>query len=70
MSALLAVVALSDLFAVYAGVRLYTLIDEDGGFAFAPRQAMDDAEALYRTAGQVQGTTFLACAIGFIVWFF
>jgi hypothetical protein len=71
VSALLAVVALSDLFAVYAGVRLYGLIDEEeGGFAFASRQEMDDADALYRTAGQIQGATFLACAIGFIVWFF
>ena len=70
MSALLAVVALSDLFAVHAGVRLYTLIDEDGGLAFAPRQEVDDADALYRTAGKIQGATFLACAIGFIVWFF
>ncbi|MGP4052504.1 DUF4328 domain-containing protein [Streptomyces sp. 2A115] len=69
VSALLAAVALSDLFAVYAGVREYTLIEEEGGFAFASQQELADADALYWTAGQLQGATFLACAIGFIVWF-
>nr|BFD87064.1 hypothetical protein StreXyl84_64650 [Streptomyces sp. Xyl84] len=69
LSALLAAVALSDLFAVYAGVRAYMLIDEDRGLAFATQQEPDRADALYQTAGQLQIATFLACAIVFIVWF-
>ncbi|MFJ4467303.1 DUF4328 domain-containing protein [Streptomyces sp. NPDC089424] len=62
--------ALSDLFAVYAGVRAYTLIDGDQGFVFASQQELDSADALYRTAGQLQTVTFVACAIVFIAWFY
>lgn len=69
LSALLAAVALSDLFAVYAGVRVYTLIEGDQAFAFASQQELDSADALYRTAGQLQSVTFLACAIVFVLWF-
>ncbi|MFD8965614.1 DUF4328 domain-containing protein [Streptomyces sp. NPDC059568] len=60
---------MSDLFAVYAGVRFSMLLDEDDGFAFASQQELDDADALYRMAGQFQGTTYLVCGIVFIVWF-
>ncbi|MEV0225346.1 DUF4328 domain-containing protein [Streptomyces sp. NPDC050704] len=70
VSALLVVVVLSDLFAVYAGVREYTLLGEVRGLAFDSQQGLDDAEALYRTAGRVQEATFLACAIGFVIWFY
>ncbi|MGW1539295.1 DUF4328 domain-containing protein [Streptomyces sp. NPDC002309] len=69
LSALLVAVALSDLYAVYAGVRVYTLIHQDGGFAFASEQELESIDALYRTAGQLQGVTFLTCAIVFILWF-
>lgn len=70
VSALLTVVGLSDLFAVYAGVRVYTLIDEDWGFALASQQELDDADALYRWAGQLQSVAFLCCAAVFIWWFY
>ncbi|MFE5486614.1 DUF4328 domain-containing protein [Streptomyces sp. NPDC056527] len=70
VSALLTAVAFSDLFAVYAGVRAYTLIDEDRGFALASQQELDDADALYQRAGHIQSVAFLVCAVVFIVWFY
>ncbi|SCF60702.1 MULTISPECIES: DUF4328 domain-containing protein [unclassified Streptomyces] len=66
---MLTAVALSDLFAVYAGVRIHAMTDGDGGFAFIPQLELDDADALYGTAGQFQGITFLVCGIVFIIWF-
>lgn len=69
-AALLAVVALSDLFAVFVGARIYTLIDDDQGFVTGPQQDLDAAYSLYQTAGNVQVTVYLPCAVLFIVWFF
>ena len=69
-SAALAIVALSDLFAVFAGARIYLLIDEDQGFAAAPRQRLDAAYALYQTGGDFQGIVHLPCAALFVAWFF
>ncbi|MFD7408699.1 DUF4328 domain-containing protein [Streptomyces sp. NPDC059866] len=69
MSALLGVVALSDLFAVFAGARIHTLTDEGHDVATAP-QDLDAAYSLYQTAGNVQGTVYLPCAVLFVVWFF
>ncbi|MFJ4978014.1 DUF4328 domain-containing protein [Streptomyces coeruleorubidus] len=66
----LAIVALSDLLAVFAGARIYLLIDEDQGFTAAPQQSLDAAYSLYQTAGNVQGIVFLPCAVLFIAWFF
>ncbi|MGK5696002.1 DUF4328 domain-containing protein [Streptomyces sp. URMC 128] len=66
----LAIVALSDLLAVFAGARIYLLIDEDQGFAAAPRQRLDAAYSLYQTAGNVQGIVFVPCAVLFVAWFF
>ncbi|MGW0391126.1 DUF4328 domain-containing protein [Streptomyces sp. NPDC003042] len=66
---MLAAVAVSDLFAAYAGFRIYTVIEGDGGFAFAPQDELDRADALYRTAGHFQPVAFFVCAIVFIVWF-
>lgn len=57
-SVLLAIVALSDLFAVFAGARIRTLIDEDQGFAVVPQQGLDAAYSLYQTAGDVHGTVY------------
>ncbi|MHB9863756.1 DUF4328 domain-containing protein [Streptomyces sp. YIM S03343] len=70
VSALLAVVALSDLFAVYAGVRIRMLINGDHGLAAVPRQELDTASRLYDAAGKLQGTAYLFCALVFVVWFF
>ena len=70
MAALLAVVVVSDLFALFAGARVYLLIDGDQGFAFAPQQELEAAYSLYETAGNVQGYVYLPCAILFVVWFF
>ncbi|MFI7413970.1 DUF4328 domain-containing protein [Streptomyces sp. NPDC049627] len=70
VSALLAVVALSDLFAVFAGVRVHLLIDGDDSFATAPQQELDAAYGLYETAGNVQIMAYVPCAVLFVVWFF
>ncbi|MDN0199900.1 DUF4328 domain-containing protein [Streptomyces sp. S.PNR 29] len=70
VSALLAVVALSDLFAVFAGARIHALIDEDHGFATAPQQDLDAAYSLYQTAGNLQVILYVPCAVLFVVWFF
>jgi hypothetical protein len=70
LSALLGVVALSDLFAVFAGARIRTLTAEDDGFAFVPQQDLDTATSLYQTAGNIQVIVYLPCAILFVVWFF
>ncbi|GAA3270457.1 hypothetical protein GCM10010493_54350 [Streptomyces lavendulae subsp. grasserius] len=67
--ALLAAVALSDLFALYAGARVYALIDADAGFAFAAEDELRTADLLYRRAGMFQGSSFLLCAAVFIAWF-
>ncbi|KOU55103.1 hypothetical protein ADK57_45740 [Streptomyces sp. MMG1533] len=69
-AALLAAVALSDLFAVFVGARIYTLIDEDQGFVTGPQQELDAAYSLYQTAGNVQVVLYLPCAVLFVVWFF
>ncbi|MDG9706691.1 DUF4328 domain-containing protein [Streptomyces sp. DH10] len=66
----LAIVALSDLLAVFAGARIYLLIDEDQEFAVAPQQGLDAAYSLYQTAGNIQGIVFLPCAVLFVAWFF
>jgi hypothetical protein len=70
VSALLAVVALSDLFAVFVGARIYALIDEDEGFVTGPQQELDAAYSLYETAGNFQVQVYLPCAILFVTWFF
>ncbi len=70
VSALLAAAALSGVFAVYAGVRLYTLIEGDFGFATAPQAQLDAAFSRYETAGIIQGYAYVPCAVMFIVWFF
>ncbi|MEV0036335.1 DUF4328 domain-containing protein [Streptomyces sp. NPDC050804] len=66
----LALVALSDLYSLFAGARLWALIDGDGGFVEAPQQKLEAAASLYETAGRYQVTVYLPCAIVFVVWFF
>jgi hypothetical protein len=63
-----AAAALGDLFAVYAGVRLHTVVDGDVTAATAAN--LDSAYSLYERAGQVQVSTTLLCAVLFITWFF
>ncbi|ANS68861.1 hypothetical protein SLINC_6637 [Streptomyces lincolnensis] len=70
VAASLAVVVLSDLFALVAGVRIHLLIDEDHGFLTAPQRELDAAYLLYERAGSLQVMTFLPCAVLFVVWFF
>ncbi|WP_244187914.1 DUF4328 domain-containing protein [Streptomyces regalis] len=70
VSALLAATALSDVFAVYAGVRLYTLVEGDFGFVAAPQGQLDAAYAQYETAGRIQISAYVPCAVMFVVWFF
>ncbi|MET9443676.1 DUF4328 domain-containing protein [Streptomyces sp. NPDC006610] len=68
--ALLVVSAATDLFAVFAGSRVYALVDGDAGFAFASEREFHDAYALYENAGRLQVMAVLPCAIVFVVWFF
>ncbi|QXE36265.1 DUF4328 domain-containing protein [Streptomyces sp. GMY02] len=68
--AALAVAAFTDLFSLFAEVRLRSLIDGDGGFATAPQQELDAATSLYDTAAWYQTIVYLPCAIAFIAWFF
>ncbi|MFD7699795.1 DUF4328 domain-containing protein [Streptomyces caelestis] len=60
-----AVAALGDLFAVYTGVRLRTVLDGD-----MTASDLDAAYSLYERAGRVQVVTSLLCAVLFITWFF
>lgn len=70
VAASLALVVLSDLFAMFAGVRIHLLIDEDHGFLTAPQRELDAAYLLYERAGSLQVMTFVPCAVLFVVWFF
>ncbi|KOG30540.1 hypothetical protein AQJ84_00330 [Streptomyces resistomycificus] len=70
VSVAVGIVALSDLFAVFAGARITMLIDEDQGFAVAPQRRLDAAYSLYESAGDFQSVVYLPCAIVFVVWFF
>ncbi|WP_448318047.1 DUF4328 domain-containing protein [Streptomyces sp. CO7] len=70
LTALLAAAALSDLFAVYAGVRLLTLLGRDPGFVAVPVDELNSALRLYATtAGHFQMSAHLFCAVAFLVWF-
>ncbi|GGL61448.1 hypothetical protein GCM10010129_01260 [Streptomyces fumigatiscleroticus] len=68
-SALLAAVAVIDLFAVYAGARIHALIDGDEGFATAAQPDLDAARSLYEAAERYRVIVYLPCAILFVVWF-
>ncbi|MFD8982283.1 DUF4328 domain-containing protein [Streptomyces sp. NPDC059564] len=67
--ALLAAVALTDLLAVYAEARTYALTEGDGGFAFAPMDVLDPADALSRKVGVLHDMAFSLCAVVFVAWF-
>ncbi|MFK0172268.1 DUF4328 domain-containing protein [Streptomyces sp. NPDC090306] len=69
VTVLLGVVALSDLLAVVAGARSYSLISGDSGFVFAAQHDLEAADNLYRAAGLFQAVAYIACAAVFITWF-
>ncbi|MFE5211772.1 DUF4328 domain-containing protein [Streptomyces sp. NPDC056600] len=70
LTALLAAAALTDLFAVYAGVRLRGLLGGDQGFTAVPVDELRSALELYgTTAGRSQLVAHLFCAVAFLVWF-
>ncbi|WP_369167542.1 DUF4328 domain-containing protein [Streptomyces sp. R28] len=66
----LTLVALCDLFSLFAGFRLRAAIDADGGFVTASQQELEAASSLYETAGRYQVIVYLPAAIVFVVWFF
>jgi hypothetical protein len=70
VSVFLVASGLSDVFALYSGVRLYSVLEGDSRFAFAPQDELDAAYELYETAGRVQVGAYLLCAVVFVVWFF
>ncbi|KAB2976544.1 DUF4328 domain-containing protein [Streptomyces sp. SS1-1] len=61
---LLAGMALTDLFAVFAGLRIRTLTGAD------PARALDGAYTLYERAGDLQGMVTLPGMVVFVVWFY
>lgn len=66
----LAVVALCDVFSVFAGFRLQAALDAGGGFVTDSPQEVEAAASLYETSGRYQAIVYLPAAIVFIVWFF
>lgn len=70
VSALLGVVAVSDLFAVFVGARVRMLIGEDEGFVAVPQDELDAVSSLYQTSGIIQVSLYVPCAVVFVVWFF
>lgn len=68
--ALLGVVALTDLFAVFADLKVVNTVGDDENFAAVPTEDLDAADTLYGVAGLFQVVAYLACAVVFIIWFF
>ncbi|MGW2278220.1 DUF4328 domain-containing protein [Streptomyces sp. NPDC001770] len=68
--ALLGLVALTDLFAVFADLRVASLVGGDRNFAVTPAEDFDAADSLYGVAGLLQAVAYLACVVVFITWFF
>ncbi|MGW0853947.1 DUF4328 domain-containing protein [Streptomyces sp. NPDC002690] len=68
--ALLGLVALTDLFAVFADLKVANLIGGDANFVTASAEDLDAADNLSGLAGGFQFTAFVACAVVFLVWFF
>ncbi|MEU1090454.1 DUF4328 domain-containing protein [Streptomyces sp. NPDC005576] len=68
--ALLGLVALADLFAVYADLNLANLIGDDANFVATPVGDLEAAENLYGFAATLWFTPYIACVVVFLVWFF
>ncbi|MEV7923292.1 DUF4328 domain-containing protein [Streptomyces griseoviridis] len=58
-------VALSDLYSLYTGARICTMIEGDRGFSFA----LVDAYTRYGTAATLPLVAHLPCAVVFVSWF-
>jgi hypothetical protein len=75
VAVLLGVVIAADLFAVYAGISMYTVMGSlaDDGLGYGGYNALigraDHADSLYAAAGVAQTATLLATAIFYLVWF-
>ncbi|MFF7359486.1 DUF4328 domain-containing protein [Streptomyces sp. NPDC008125] len=68
--ALLGLVALTDLFAVFADLRVANLTGDGKNSAVTSAGDFDAADSLYGVAGLFQTVAYVACAVVFIVWFF
>jgi hypothetical protein len=66
----LALVAVCDLFSLFAGFRLRSLTHGDDGFVAVAQKELSGALSLYEAAGRYQVIVYLPCAIVFIAWFF
>ncbi|WP_308312775.1 DUF4328 domain-containing protein [Streptomyces sp. ISL-11] len=63
---LLALVTVTDLFAVYAGFNIYALLEDVRSVS---DRALDRGDNLYALAGVLQVVGNLAAAVVFIIWF-
>ncbi|WP_164784811.1 hypothetical protein [Streptomyces griseoviridis] len=62
-------VALCDLYSVYTGARICTMIEGDRGFSFTLVDAFDAAYTRYGTAATLPLVAHLPCAVVFVSWF-
>ncbi|MEU5402980.1 DUF4328 domain-containing protein [Streptomyces sp. NPDC005963] len=66
---MLAVVALTDLYAIYRGWQVHSLTPTVEGITFTAQERLDDAQRTYNFAGTIQFNAYVGCGIAFIVWF-
>jgi hypothetical protein len=66
----LALVAVTDLVSIFAGVRLRGVMGGDTGFLTASQRELDDASDFYDAVARYQVIAYLPCAIAFVTWFF
>ncbi|MGI5341687.1 DUF4328 domain-containing protein [Streptomyces sp. CA-181903] len=71
VAALLVLVVLTDVFALFAETTMYGVADKaiDGGVGALSRHEADRADSLQFVSGIVQTVALLACAVLFLVWF-
>jgi hypothetical protein len=70
VSILLAVVIVTDMFAVWAGYRSLDVLNRlVSDFGFVTSQEIDSADLRYRLAGIVQSAALIATCVVFLVWF-
>ncbi|MFF3677719.1 DUF4328 domain-containing protein [Streptomyces sp. NPDC002120] len=65
----LTAVILADLFSLYAGTQAHSLLDWEGGFAYASMDDWAAADARYQRAWTFQSQATIVCGIVFIAWF-
>lgn len=66
----LVLVALCDVFSLFAGYRLRAALGSVDAFVQDSPQELEAAASLYQTAGRYQVIVYLPAAIVFVVWFF